>query len=259
MKRKHSSRWALALAAAVVWAAGTTVQATEIDDRMGDAFKQTYVYKVFLQNDGISLASKDGAVTMTGTVTEETHKMLAQELVASLPGVVSVDNQLATPSEVAAENADTWIVRKVKFALMFHQNVNASATAIEAKDGVVTLKGAATSLAQKELVGEYAKDIEGVIEVRNEMTVAATPEPMERTASEKIDDMSITAQVKSALAAHRSTSTIRAQVVTRNGEVALTGIAKNDAEKSLVSKLVADINGVSSVKNEMTVAEVVTQ
>ena len=259
MKRKNSSGLALALAIAVMLAAGAPAQASEIDDGIAVAFKQTYVYKVFLQNDAINVEAKEGFVTLTGTVAEEAHKMLAQELAASLPEVTGVDNQLATPSEIAAENADAWIVQKVKFALMFHRNVNASATAIEAQDGVVTLKGEATSLAQKELAGEYAKDIEGVNEVKNEMTVAATPEPAERTASEKIDDMSITAQVKAALLTHRSTGSIKTQVVTRNGEVSLTGIAKNDAEKSLVSKLVADINGVVSVKNEMTVADVVTQ
>ena len=36
-------------------------------------------------------------------------------------------------------------------------------------------------------------------------------------------------------------------------------IAKNDAEKSLVTKLVSDIHGVSSVKNEMTVAATKTE
>lgn len=34
----------------------------------------------------------------------------------------------------------------------------------------------------------------------------------------------------------------------------LSGIAKNDAEKSLVTKLVSDIYGVSSVVNKMTIA-----
>jgi osmotically-inducible protein OsmY len=34
----------------------------------------------------------------------------------------------------------------------------------------------------------------------------------------------------------------------------LTGIAKNDAEKSLVTKLTTDINGVTSVINNMTIA-----
>jgi hyperosmotically inducible periplasmic protein len=264
MKRKEIVRLAFAVAAAAVFFTSAPLRAAAIDDlavdaSIGPAFQGTYVYKTYLKDDAINAEAKAGVVTLTGTVAEEYHKMLAQETVASLPGVTGVDNQLVTKAELAAENADGWIVRKVKLALMFHQNVNASATAVEAKDGIVTLKGEASSLAQKELVTEYAKDIEGVTEVKNEMTVAATPEPAERTASEKIDDMSITAQVKTALLTHRSTSSVKTQVVTRNGVVMLTGIAKNDAEKSLVSKLVADIQGVSSVNNEMTVEPAVTQ
>ena len=87
------------------------------------------------------------------------------------------------------------------------------------------------------------------------MTVAAEPVMAERSAGEKIDDASVTAQVKGALAAHRSTSSVDAAVTTRDGEVTLTGIARNSAEKALVTKLVNDIHGVSRVKNEMTIAE----
>jgi osmotically-inducible protein OsmY len=36
--------------------------------------------------------------------------------------------------------------------------------------------------------------------------------------------------------------------------VTLSGMAKNDAEKSLVTKLVTDINGVTKVINNMTIA-----
>ena len=259
MKRNVSIRMALALAGAVVFAAGLAAQASEIDDSIGTAFKQTYVYRVFLQEDDIDVAAKDGVVTLTGTVAEEIHKTMAQDLAEALPGVVSVDNQLATMAEAAAENADTWIVRKVKLALMFHRNVNAGATTVEAKDGVVTLTGETDTEAQKILTAEYAADIEGVTEVKNELTVAAVPSPAARTMGEKLDDMSITAQVKTALLTHRSTSAIQTKVVSRDGEVTLTGVAQSEAEKALAGKLVADINGVTSVKNDMTVAEVVVQ
>lgn len=113
-------------------------------------------------------------------------------------------------------------------------------------------------MAQKELSTAYASDIEGVKDVINMMTVAVTAEPAERTESERMDDASVTAQVKTALFCHYSTSSIATTVVTRNGEVTVTGIALNDAEISLVSKLVADINGVTSVKNQMTVDEIKT-
>ena len=46
---------------------------------------------------------------------------------------------------------------------------------------------------------------------------------------------------------------MKTKAETQDGEVMLTGIAKNAAEKSLVTKLVADIRGVTGVKNEMTV------
>ena len=244
---------------ATLFATSTPVRASETDEKIDASFKQTYVYKTYLKDDSVKTEAKDGLVTLTGTVSEESHKALAQETVAGLPGVNLVDNQLVTKAEVAAENADTWTGRKVKLALLFHRNVNASKTVVEVKDGIVTLKGEASSLAQKELTGEYAKDIESVKELKNEMSVAATPEPAAQTAGEKIDDASVTAQVKMVLTTHRSTSAMKTKVVTRNGEVTLTGIAKNAAEKSLVTKLVTAIQGVTSVKNEMTVEETITK
>jgi osmotically-inducible protein OsmY len=53
---------------------------------------------------------------------------------------------------------------------------------------------------------------------------------------------------------HRSTSALHTTVSTSDGVVTLSGIAKNDAEKSLVTKLVTDIKGVNRVNNNMTIA-----
>ncbi len=254
---KSNAMYSLAvMAAAAAWfATSTTLNAAETDDKIEASFKETFVYKTYLKDDALKANAKDGVVTLTGTVAAESHKGLAQDTLASLPGVVRVDNKLATKAEAAAENADVWIGRKVKLTLLYHRNVNAGKTTVDVKDGIVTLTGVASSAAQKDLTAEYAKDIENVKEVKNLMTVAAAVEPAERTDGEKIDDASVTAQVKAALLSHRSTSAVTTKAVTRNGEVTLTGIAKNDAEKSLVTKLVTDIRGVTGVKNQMTVQE----
>jgi osmotically-inducible protein OsmY len=246
----------VALAAAVTFAVGTPLRASsETDDKIVSSFEKTYVYRTYLKDDAIKLQVKDGVVTLTGTVAEESDKSLAQETVAGLPAVTRVDNQLTVKGEAAPEHSDMWIGSKVKLALLFHRNVSASKTTVEVKDGVVTLKGEAANTAQKDLTTEYAKDIDGVKQVRNDMTVATNPaEPAGRTVGEKIDDASITAQVKLALLTHRSTSALKTGVATREGEVTLTGTAKNAAEKSLVSKLVEDINGVTGVSNQMTIA-----
>ena len=102
------------------------------------------------------------------------------------------------------------------------------------------------------VVWEYA-NVEGVKEVKNEMTIAKTPKVAERTVQEKIDDASITAQVKMALLTHRSTSVLKTSVATKDGIVLVAGKAKNTAEKDLITKLVSDIHGVDTVVNDMTV------
>ena len=253
MKHYAMSQQSLGAIVAAMFVIGMPVYASEADNKIEAAFEKTYVYKTYLQDDSIKTDVKDGIFTLTGTVSEESHKTLAQETAAGLPGVTSVDNKLATKAEVAADNADWWIARKVKLTLLFHRNVNASGTIVEVKDGVVTLTGVATSIAQLELTTSYAADIDGVKEVKNLMTVGTAPAVKERTDDAKIDDASVTAQVKTALLTHRSTSALNTKVISRDGTVTLTGIAKNEAEKSLVSKLVADIQGVSSVDNQMTV------
>jgi hyperosmotically inducible protein len=167
MNRKAMVPLAFAAVTAAMFMTSAPVRASETDNRIESSFKQTYVYKTYLKDDSISVDAEKGVVTLTGTVSEESHKRLARETVANLPGVTKVDNKRTTKAEAAAENADTWINRKVKLTLLFHRNVSAGNTTVEVKDGIVTLKGEASSEAQKELTAEYAKDIDGVKEVKN--------------------------------------------------------------------------------------------
>jgi osmotically-inducible protein OsmY len=164
-----------------------------------------------------------------------------------------VDNQLTINGDQPAEHSDAWITAKVKATLLFHRNVSASGTTVYTKDGVVTLQGVASSAAAKELTGEYAKDVENVKEVKNDLTIDMAPGKPDSTTGDKIDDASITAQVKASLLSHHSTSALHTTVSTTDGVVTVGGVAKNDAEKSLVTKLVGDINGVISVINNMTI------
>jgi osmotically-inducible protein OsmY len=73
-----------------------------------------------------------------------------------------------------------------------------------------------------------------------------------RTIAEKIDDASITAQIKASLLLHRSTSALKTHIQTREGVVIVSGIAANAAEKNLVKKLIMDIDGVTKVENNIS-------
>ena len=189
---------------------------------------------------------------MTGTVSQESHKTLAQETVAGLRGVKTVDNRLEVKGESPTPNSDAWLMTKVKTTLLFHRSVSAGATEVDVKGGIVTLRGKAESQAQKDLTTEYAKDIDGVKDVKNEMVVSK-PSKKTQTTGGKIDDASITGMAKMTLLYHRSTSALNTSVTTNNGVVTLTGKAKSAAEKDLATKYVNDVNGVKSVKNQMTI------
>ncbi len=255
-RNKMKSMFPLTLAAVVstLFISSAPLRASDTDDRIESSAAKSYTFKTYLKDDSIKIESKDGVVTLTGTVADASHKSMAENTVASLPDVKSVDDQLKINGEQPAEHSDAWITTKVKTALLFHRNVSATGTTVYTKNGVVTLQGEASSMAQKELTTEYAKDIDNVKSVNNEMTIAKTPATPDATVGDKIDDASITAQVKSSLLSHRSTSSLHTTVSTTDGVVTVGGVAKNDAEKSLVTKLATDINGVTSVVNNMTIA-----
>jgi len=239
------------LAAVALLALSVPAYASEMDSRIESSAKESYVFKTYLKGDAIKVQSKDNAVTLTGTVSGESHKSLAQETVAGLPGVKSVDNRLEVKGESTVKNSNAWLTTKVKTTLLFHRSVS-TMTEVNTKDGIVTLRGDADNQAQKDLTTEYAKDVEGVKDVNNEMTVTKSLKKTE-TVGEKIDDASITAQVKMTLLYHRSTSAINTKVETKDGVVTLSGKAGNAAALDLATKLAKDINGVKDVKNRMTI------
>lgn len=223
------------------------------DDRIVSAAKHSYVYRTYLKDDRIKIQSKDGIVTLKGEVASQSEKSMAEDTVENLPGVKSVDNQLEVKAKAGSEKSDDWIEFKIKSALLYHRSVSGTKTKVAVANGIVTLQGTAATEAQKELTAEYAKDIEGVKEVRNEIKVSPAGEPPARSFGEVIDDASITAQVKAALLTHHSTSPIKTKVTTRDGVVTLGGQASNQAEIDLVTKLTKDIKGVKSVVNNMEI------
>ncbi|MHB1399583.1 MAG: BON domain-containing protein [Trichloromonadaceae bacterium] len=274
----------LMVASVAMLAISIPVLASDKDDAIESSIERSHVFRTYLKDDDIKIKSKDGVVTLKGTVSGESHKALAAETVSGIPGVKSVDNKLEFKGEQPDEMSDGWLMTKVKTTLLYHRSVSGLQTEVNVKDGVVTLLGEADSRAQKDLTTEYAKDIEGVKDVINKMTVATiTKEARKdadkkdekaalkearkddkkdamskddheaRTAGDKIDDASITALVKMSLLSHRSTSGLKTKVETKDGVVTLSGQAKNPAEKDLATKFAKDVNGVTEVNNRMTI------
>jgi osmotically-inducible protein OsmY len=242
----------IGLPALVCLAAASVAAAPSASDaRIESAARRSYTFRVLLKDDQVELKADQGVVTLTGTVANGYHRSLAESTVADLPGVKSVDNRLAVLGTPPAENTDAWLATKVRTALLFQRNVELARLQVEVKDAEVILSGEADSTAQKELTEEVAKTVEGVGKVTNHIKVV-TPANRPRTLAEKLDDASITAQVKASLLFHNSTHMLATRVKTERGVVTLRGSARNPAERDLVTRLVAGVRGVKRVQNLMT-------
>jgi len=241
------------VAAALLFASTAPLLASTSDSRIVSSARASYVYKTYLSSDDINIQSNNGVVTLTGKVADESHKAMAEETVEGLPGVQSVNNQLTVTGTPAAANSDAWIAERVRGTLLFHRSVSYTNTDVTVTNGNVTLKGNASSEAQKSLTAEYAKDVYGVKDVDNEMTVTKEPKASHRSTGEMIDDASITTQIRMTLLFHHGTDVFDTKVSTHKGIVTLSGTAKNQAEIDLATKRANDVHGVKSVNNKMTV------
>ena len=223
---------------------------TETDNKIEEAAKASFNYRTVLENH-VTVKAKDGIVTLTGSVQDSDDKALAADTVENLPGVVAVKNDITIKSD-QPEHSDGWIALKLRTRLLVKANVSAASTTVAVKDGIVTLGGTADNQAQKELTEVYAKEIDWVKAVKNDIVVKE-PLATSETMGERIDDASITSQLKYALLHHKATSALKTKVTTVDGVVVISGDASSDAEKSLVTKLAQDVRGVKTVVNNMTV------
>ncbi|HET8746457.1 MAG TPA: BON domain-containing protein [Ramlibacter sp.] len=73
------------------------------------------------------------------------------------------------------------------------------------------------------------------------------------TAEQYVDDRAITTAVKAKLIEDKTTGGLSINVDTLNGEVALSGFAKSQAEKDQAGRIAATTKGVRVVRNNLVV------
>ena len=122
---------------------------------------------------------KNGIVTLTGKVESAVDKALAEELIENLDGVTRVDNKLTVmPPEKNAKDTDNSGLKDAKIAtvvktrLLFESEVSGTSIDVDAKNGVVTLKGEVASDAEKDLAVAIAKNTDDVDKVIDKLQVA---------------------------------------------------------------------------------------
>ncbi|NDV90591.1 BON domain-containing protein [Alteromonas sp. 345S023] len=133
----------------------------------------------------------DGTVVLTGKVGNSVHKKLAEELIADIDGVVSVDNELTVVEEServaksdewsedsdldndgeTGELTDAKIATVVKTRLLLDSDISGFDIDVDVEEGNVTLTGEVDSEAERELAVEIAQNASDVKNVEDNLEV----------------------------------------------------------------------------------------
>ena len=144
---------------------------------------------------------------------------------------------------------DAAITSSIKTRLVLDKDTKARQIDVETQKGIVQLNGFVDSSAARSEAQKIAADTDGVKQVRNNLQVRSADRPAE----EVVDDAMITGKVEAALTADKRTSALRVDIETHDGEVQLSGFARNQAEKDAAVTVARAVTGVRTVTNSIDV------
>jgi hyperosmotically inducible protein len=159
------------------------------------------------------------------------------------------ENSRTSRTSVGNEIDDSVITTRVKSALLADPGVKSSDIKVETRKGKVQLSGFVDTLARIDYAVALTRRVEGVKAVENNMSVKSG----RATVGSTIDDGVVTARVKSALLSDPGVKSFDIAVVTRKGEVQLSGYVDNQTQVNRAVDAARAVEGVKSVSNEMSV------
>jgi len=156
---------------------------------------------------------------------------------------------VAPPVTVGVALDDTVTTTRVKAALVGDESTKAYDIKVETRKGAVQLSGFVDNQIQVDRAIYLARGVEGVNAVENGMTLKEGTS----TPGSKLDDSIITTRVKAVLLADPAIKSLEIAVVTRKGEVQLSGFVDSRAQIERALSLAQGVDGVNFVVNEMRV------
>ncbi|WP_455864146.1 molecular chaperone OsmY [Pantoea agglomerans] len=200
--------------------------------------------------------------------TTKINKTLMAVLVGSalVSGSAMAEDTMMNKTQNAADNAgskidssmksvggymdDSGVTAKVKAALVDNDAIKSTDISVKTHSGVVTLSGFVPSQDQAELAVAAAKKVEGVKSVSDKLHVK---DSTKASVSGYAGDTATTSEIKAKLLADDIVPSRNVKVETTNGVVQLSGTVKSQAQSERAESIAKAIDGVKSVKNDLTV------
>ncbi|WJV63059.1 molecular chaperone OsmY [Pectobacteriaceae bacterium CE70] len=158
-----------------------------------------------------------------------------------------IDSSVQTASGYVDDSA---LTAKVKAALLASKTLDSDDISVKTTQGVVTLSGFVTSQKLAISAVEIATKTEGVKSVSDKLQVKdASSQSLMTYAGDAVT----TSTIKAKLLADDIVPSRHVRVETVDGVVQLTGQVGNKAQSDRAEKIAKSVDGVKSVKNDLTV------
>lgn len=161
-----------------------------------------------------------------------------------------IDPAAPKPTTTLGTEIDDGIVSaRVKAALLADPDVKGFDFQVDTRKGEVQLSGFVDNNAQIERALTLTRQTEGVKQVINSVSLKGSP----ASVGTVIDDSILTTRAKSALLADPEIKSFDISVVSRKGNVQLSGFVDNLQQVQRAAAVVLTVEGVKAVTNELSV------
>ncbi|QTF10134.1 molecular chaperone OsmY [Brenneria izadpanahii] len=158
-----------------------------------------------------------------------------------------VDSSVNKASGYMSDSATT---AKVKSALLEDKAIESGDISVATTSGVVTLSGFVSSQDVAAHAVQVASKTEGVKSVSDKLQVK---DDSTQSVGSYADDTLVTSSIKAKLLADDIVPSRKVKVETHEGIVQLTGEVDNQAQSARAESVAKAVNGVKSVKNDLTI------
>ncbi|TKI08627.1 molecular chaperone OsmY [Martelella alba] len=196
-----------------------------------------------------SQVSQTITALIISTVLVGATSALANDTIKTEPGstAAKIDNTMKSAANYMDDSA---VTAKVKSALVSDKGINSNDISVTTVHGVVTLSGYVADQEQVDHAVTAAKGVEGVSSVDNQLHLK---EGQASSVKGYVSDSAITSEVKAKFLADKIVPSRLIKVSTESGVVQLSGQVKTERQAARAESVAKAVDGVKSVKNDLTV------
>lgn len=222
VRRPQSRLWcSLVALVTLCFGVSTPALAAPISDAdITRAVEDQYMNDLTVPYDEIDVATAEGIVTLSGTVSHLAAKRRAAKIAEQVKGVRAVVNQVQV--EPTWQMSDATIERDVIAALQYDPATDSWEIGADVSNGEVTLTGTVDSWSEAQLAERAAAQVKGVREVINNIDIAY---------DSSRPDSELRAEVEQSLRWNVLVDDALIDVAVNDGVVTLTGTVGSAAEK----------------------------